>query len=181
MKQVDAKAFHSAIKAGKASNPNGWMVSLHSESEYKGMRCFLSEDGYSGFALNGKDVVSVFTHSKTKGQNRLATMIPTAIAMGGRTLDCYGGGLQNLYSRFGAKATGKVAFDEQYAPDDWDGSHYPVVAMTLPSSWQSSVSGYSTLASVDLDKVRDYDDYDGMMADREKGLASSSGLGNVNG
>ena len=60
--QVSATTFHKAISAGKSANKKGWMVDVHSVSEYRSMRCYLTADGKSGIAIkrNG-DVVSLFS------------------------------------------------------------------------------------------------------------------------
>ena len=48
-----------------------------------------------------------------------------------------------MYARYGARATGKVAFNSEYAPADWDGKSYPnVVAMVLPKSVEDVIYTY---------------------------------------
>lgn len=115
-----------------------------------------------GFALDGDNIVSVFS-SKPGGSNALGKIIPFAVAMGGRRLDCFGGGLQNMYARYGAVPTGKTNFNEQYAPPGWDGkSKHPIVAMRLPDSLEDVVKVYNKNAKVNLNKVRYYASYDDM-------------------
>lgn len=167
------------------------MVDLHSKSEYKRMRCFLTPDGKTGVAIKRDgDVVSVFSTSGKRGA--MAKIIPFAVANGGRKLDCYAfsdgrSSLHNMYGRFGAKAHGKMTFDPQYNsvfqrtaqanPGMRRPSH--VVAMTLPSSLAGVMRAYNADRKIDLGRVRSYDDYDKMMDDRNAHLAlrgKSSGV-----
>lgn len=114
------------------------------------------------FALDGDNIVSVFS-SKPKGSNAMGKIIPFAVAMGGRRLDCFGGGLQRMYARFGAVPTGKTNFNEEYAPPGWDGKRKPpIVAMRLPDSLSDVVKVYNKDAEVRLNKVRFYSSYDDM-------------------
>jgi hypothetical protein len=138
------------------------MVEKKGRGRYSNMRLFLSEDKKMGFALDGDNIVSVFSR-KPNGSNAMGKIIPFAVAAGGRRLDCFAGGLQHLYARYGARPTGKTHFDEQYAPPGWDGhSKPPIVAMRLPSSLKDVVKAYNPRAKVQLNKVRYYSNYDDM-------------------
>ena len=179
--QVSATTFHKAISAGKSANKKGWMVDVHSVSEYRSMRCYLTADGKSGIAIkrNG-DVVSLFSAG---GGGKLGKLLPFAVAAGGRKLDCFGGGLQNMYAAYGARATGRTPFSEENAPDDWnreDGKP-DVVAMILPSSLDEVVKAYDKSRIIDLSKVRVFngkDGYTNMLADRDRRLEQARGAAN---
>lgn len=183
--RVSASAFTKAIRRGKASSgKNAWMVDLHSKSEYKGMKTYLSRDGKAGVAITRDgDVVSVFSAGKAGGAkpNAMGSLIPFAVEHGGRKLDCYAvdsiRNLPNLYARYGARATGKVSFDPEYAPPGWDGVTKPkVVAMTLPRSLTGVINSYNNEAKVDLKKVKSYRSYDRMLAARDRELSGASSL-----
>lgn len=165
---VNGSDFKSAISAEKIRNKRGWMVDVH--DDYSGMKCFLTSDGKSGIAVTKDgDIISVF--SSVAGDKRLEKLIPVAIENGGIKCDCYGGGLQNIYARYGATATGKVPFNKDYAPSDWDGkSEYPVVAMKFPESVDKSIKYYNRNVSIDIEKVKTFDDYEKMLLDRDKRL-----------
>lgn len=165
---VNGSDFKSAISAEKIRNKRGWMVDVH--DDYSGMKCFLTSDGKSGIAVTKDgDIISVF--SSVAGDKRLEKLIPVAIENGGIKCDCYGGGLQNIYARYGATATGKVPFNKDYAPSDWDGkSEYPVVAMKFPESIDRSIKYYNRNVSIDIEKVKTFDDYEKMLLDRDKRL-----------
>lgn len=172
---VNPHHFQKMIRKGKKSrSKNSWMVDVHkrfTDSDGKGyaqMRCYLTKDGKSGFAITKDgDLVSVFSRSGKKGA--LDRIIPTAVALGARKLDCYGGGLQNMYARFGAEPTGKTNFMRKYAPKDWTGRKADkpkLVAMILPSSLYEIENKYNLNAQVDMKRVRQFGSYDTMIADR---------------
>lgn len=152
------------------------MVDAHTKREYRNYKCFLSPDRKMGVAINSEtgDVVSVFSRSPKERGSALNKLIPFAIANGGKKLDCYGGGLQNMYARWGAKATGQTPFNEEYAPPGWDGGNYPVVAMILPTSLAAAIRAYDPSARTDLKKIKTFygdDGYDQMLKERDRKLA----------
>ena len=177
--RATASAYLKAIRRAQLSNRNGWMVDAYTKDEYKGMKLYLTRSGNAGVAIkrNG-DVVSLFAKG---GKGNMAKLIPFAVANGGRKLDAYAmrspTGLQNQYARFGAKATGRVAFNPDYAPNLWqmkseefkaDPANRPdVVAMTLPKSLGALIRAYDGDRKINLDKVRMYDDYGDMLAARD--------------
>lgn len=163
---VNGSDFKAAISTEKIRNKRGWMVDVH--DDYSGMKCFLTSDGKSGIAVTKDgDIISVF--SSVSGDKRLEKLIPIAIENGGIKCDCYGGGLQDIYARYGAKATGKIPFNKEYAPSDWDGkSEYPVVAMKFPESIDKSIKYYNRNVFIDMKKVKAFDDYEKMLLDRDK-------------
>ena len=160
------------------------MVDLHTKKEYKGMRTYLSKDGKAGVAITRSgDVVSVFSAGRAGGAkaNAMGSLIPFAIAHGGKKLDCFAQdsvrNLPNLYARYGAKATGKVAFNPDYAPPGWDGeSKPPVVAMTLPRTIDAMEKAYDREAYVDLKKVKTYKSYDRMLKARDMALSGQQAV-----
>lgn len=176
--QVSASKFHAAISSGKQHAKHGWMVDVHTVKEYRGMRCYLTADGKSGIAIKRDgNVVSLFSAG---GGGKLGKLLPFAVAAGGRKLDCFGGGLQNMYAVYGARATGQTPFNDEFAPEGWDASEGrpPVVAMTLPSSLEELVKSYNKAATVNMSKVRVFhgdDGYDRMIEDRDKRLSQRRG------
>lgn len=163
---VNGSDFKAAISTEKIRNKRGWMVDVH--DDYSGMKCFLTSDGKSGIAVTKDgDIISVF--SSVSGDKRLEKLIPIAIENGGIKCDCYGGGLQDIYARYGAKATGKIPFNKEYAPSDWDGkSEYPVVAMKFPDKIKKVITSYDEAAFIEMKKVKAFDDYEKMLLDRDK-------------
>lgn len=128
-----------------------------------------------GFIITSDgDVEALFSNRKAKRKGALNLLIPTAVALGGRKLDCYGGGLENMYARYGAEAHGKLKFDEAYAPKGWDGSKYDIVAMSLPRSLDEVIKAYNPNRTINLKDVDEASDYDSLKAMRDKAMKSTS-------
>lgn len=172
--RVNPSRFYRAIRKAKKSGINSWMVDLHTKKEYAGMKCYVTKDGQSGVCVTKDgDVVSLF--SRSSEPNAMGKLIPFAIAHGGRKLDCYGDKLQNMYARYGAVAISQTPFNEEYAPDDWDGVRKPpIVAMILPSTISEIERRYDEGRRVNMRKVKMFPDkksgYDEMIAYRDKQL-----------
>lgn len=169
---ADPERFRRAIAKEKVRNKNGWMVDVH--DDYSEEKCFLTKDGKAGVAVTKDgDIVSLF--SSVGGDNRSEKLIMMAIENGGCKCDCYGGGLQNIYARFGAEAVGRTPFNREYAPDAWkllpDGDprkkEYDVVAMIFPKSVKESVDLWKSLDTIKLSEVKLFGDYDEMIKFRD--------------
>lgn len=120
IKEVDGTSFFNALKAAKKRFSYDKCVSLHEISEYNEMQCLLSASGEQGFAVaKDGDIVSVFNSAGKKIRGATKIMLPMAIKMGGKKLDCYNikGGLLKVYSKFGFVPVVRVPFDRQYNPD----------------------------------------------------------------
>lgn len=172
-----AKSFRKAIRKATANNPNGWMVDVY--KSYKGIKTYLTRDGKSGVAVK-KDGTIISVFSAAKGTNAMGKLIPFAVAHGGTKLDAYAindQGLASMYARYGARVTGKVKFNAEYAPDGWDGKSYPtVVAMVLPRTVDDIIAMYDRNADSGIHKVGYSEDYDAMLATQDKAsIPSPSG------
>lgn len=179
--EVSPYTFAKYIKLGKKANKKGWMVTAHSGKKYAkdGTKTYLTKDRKSGVAVTKDgDIVSVF--SRAEGGGRMGKLIPFAIYKGGKKCDCYAGGLQNMYARYGAKATGRTKFDERYAPSDWDGSKHDVMAMIFPD-FNTMLRSYNSDAKITTDKIKLFSDYFEMMEDRDRKLAKKTATGNNKG
>jgi len=115
-REVDGRVFYKAIsrisqndiaRMNKGLPSKGLhTLSVYKPNEYNNMKCFLGVNNSSGFALNGDEIVSVFSTQGSSGKALMAE----AIKQGGRRLDCYAerdengmihGPLYSLYSRMG--------------------------------------------------------------------------------
>ncbi len=178
IRQVSAEEFHAAISAGKPYIKRGWMVDVHSVEEYRGMKCYLTADGKGGIAVgqHGSEKGNVASLFSVGGGRKLAKLLPYAVAAGGRKLDCFADGLQDMYAQYGARATGQTPFNDEFAPDGWNESEGrpPVVAMTLPRSLNELIKSYNPDAKVDMKKVKTYygdDGYTKMTDARDRQMA----------
>ena len=175
--------FHAAISEAKKSNPNGWMVDVHSVDEYADCTLLITDDGLSGVAITPTgDIVSLF--SAVKGDYRMQKLIPMAVALGGNKLDCYvvdgDKNLANMYSMFGFKPANKIPFNPQYAPEEfaaWAEEHPNKVPLYVATMYyvgepQETITNYNADAKADLDAVPTIEDYDAAMQERDALLAS---------
>ena len=111
--------FQKAIADGSASlGAIGKAVQVYPVETYTGMRLFLSEDGQSGFALKPDgDIVSVFS---AKGTGNGRAIMETAIAAGGKKLDCFDTILPDFYTAHGFRPVARIPWDEGEAPPGWN-------------------------------------------------------------
>lgn len=103
----------------KESKWFGAFLSVYSVEEYESKQCFLTRDRFAGFAIYDRDIISVFKNPRFSGK-ALEVIIPKAVEVGGRRLDCFNGRLPTLYSEFGFEPVAKLKFNKQFAPEDWN-------------------------------------------------------------
>lgn len=91
--EVNPKLFHDMFEVVRYYTQNGELVDLH--DDYSDAKCFLTEDGTAGFAIepNG-NLVSVFNLGTTKGF--LSAIKDLAKAEGANHLDTYVSSKENL-------------------------------------------------------------------------------------
>ena len=175
MMRVDGETFKQAITNYKESGAveSAWQVDVH-DTYHDSDKCFLTEDGKSGICVTKDgDIVSVF--SGVSGDRRMEKLMFTALNNGGVKCDCYAEWLHNLYSRYGGVATGRVPFNEEYAPDEWKAMpeeyrrvHKPdVVAMIFPKGVIAAARDFNPYSKINLFDVPEYDDYMEMIDDRD--------------
>ncbi len=127
LNEEEFKYFHSSLKEGKRTNRHGCFVTLEEPEHYKTTRNFLFEgpDGpIAGFALEGGNLVGVHKNNELAEKAEIDHVIDgimyTALFNGANKLDCYGEFLTISYMQHGFLPVGKVKFDRDYAPDDWN-------------------------------------------------------------
>lgn len=116
-----AQQFSNTIKnIKKELGDKGSSVSVYSDTDYKDMDLFLSEDGQSGIAIKSDgDIVSVFA-GKNAPRGSGYTLMLLAIQNGGKKLDCFDVYLPKYYSQIGFKAVARTKWSEEYKPEDWN-------------------------------------------------------------
>jgi hypothetical protein len=117
-----AGAFHQALADAQASNQHGAAVTLKDSADYRKMRLFMTPDRAAGFALDGDDIVSVFSNStkKLKGPHVSNALIDLAVQQGGRRLDAYDTVLPHIYGRNGFEAVSRLPWDDEHKPAGWN-------------------------------------------------------------
>ena len=183
--QITGSAFRKIIEAEKQKNPKGWIVSEHpldTNEEgvgYNQCKCYITADGKSGVAVTEDgDIISLFSSSDSKTEGRrMEKLIAWAIANGGRKCDCFAngtdGGLVSLYALFGGKPISQTPFNEEFAPEGWDGeSRGPVVTIIFPETAEEAMAACANYKAqgvnrpaVDLSKVPEFldEEIDGEM------------------
>jgi hypothetical protein len=114
----DAQTYADAIQASKDSTKYGAAVYVYPVEDYAKMRLFLTQDGKSGIALKKDDIVSVFSGKPHRGSANSSLQL--AIQEGGRRLDAFDTVLPTLYHANGFKPVGRMTWNEDYKPDNWD-------------------------------------------------------------
>lgn len=120
----EAGAFRGLIGGLKEGNRFHASVYVYDEQEYAAMRLFVTDDGKAGVALKGDEVVSVFARTDSAHTGCGRSLIATAVANGGRRLDCFDTALPRLYAREGFTPVARVRWDDEYAPPGWDYDTY---------------------------------------------------------
>ena len=95
-------------------------VTPYSARDYKDkkIKLFLSESKFSGYGLTkDKELVSVFSHPGAH-QGRIA--VEKAVEGGAGHLYCFDTNLVKFYNQFGFKETGRMAWNDKYAPSGWN-------------------------------------------------------------
>ena len=119
--ESNAGEFRAALDSNLDKRYSAF-VTAYEPDEYQemGAKTYLMDDGQTGFAIKPDgDIISVFSGN---GKGRAA--LQAAIELGGTKLDCFDGFLPKFYSKFGFKEYERWAWDDQYAPDDWNYKKY---------------------------------------------------------
>ncbi|MEZ3155920.1 hypothetical protein AB1K56_03245 [Microbacterium sp. BWR-S6Y] len=122
--ETTADVFRGALLRARASHLHGAALHVYALAEYERMRTFLTPDGLAGFALHETDIVSVFRHADSADRGVADALMRRAVAEGGRTLDAFDTYLPKVYARCGFVEIGRLAWDDKYAPADWDYSAF---------------------------------------------------------
>ena len=113
--EVDLETFNQSLEPSTRST----FLHKYSAEEVNGHQFYLSKDGEAGVGIsNTGEIVNLFNNSRIKGIGKEA--LDFAISKGGRRLDCYDGYLTDYYSKHGFKETGREAWNDKYAPKNWD-------------------------------------------------------------
>lgn len=84
-----------------------------------GGRQFLMHDGKAGFALDGDNLISLFTAGDAPSGVMSAAM-ELGIDEGARRLDAFDTFLPQAYARRGFRAVARLPFNREFAPEGWD-------------------------------------------------------------
>jgi len=80
------------------------------------IRRYTLDDGYSGFALDGDNIIGVFSSPGAGYSGAAGRILQAAIAAGGRRLDGFDTFLPKVYADNGFRAVARLPFNREYAP-----------------------------------------------------------------
>lgn len=119
------KTTHKEFIEKRDQLPSELLVFLtpYTVDEYEKIEAvtYLSDDKRSGYALADGELISVFS---LPGASQGKKAILDAIKKGAVRLDCIDGFLPALYRAFGFCETGRIVWNDAYAPKNWDYSSY---------------------------------------------------------
>lgn len=162
---TDNAAFSFALNSAKESNPaNGWAVWGQTADDLNGKTVYISDNGAAGFAIAGDDIEAVFSNKKAGApKSTLASLMPQAIAAGGRKLDCFGEVLVNGYSKYGGmRPVARVEFNDKHAPDGWTPDkgrpyiYFMVATDTDPNTVVAKQGTYPIYSQAELDSLKTF-------------------------
>lgn len=120
----DARTYRRQMEALREANPHAASVYVYDDDEYAGMRLFVTDDGRSGIALKDDEIVSLYAHRDSNHRRAANSMLETAVAAGGRRLDCFDTVLPDIYARSGFVPVARLKWNDDYAPEGWNYSTY---------------------------------------------------------
>ena len=173
-----AERFATSVEEAKAAHPFGAAVTAYPYSKYgKGGSVLIqSKDGRAGVAVTPEgDLVSVHKHPESS----VADMKPLIAEAANRSLslDAYdiGGVLPDLYAPYGFRVVGRVKFNPEFAPDDWDYGKFgepDVVVMVKDIDGRTDAFEVPSKEDGGYESIREsvpyWDDYDELVATQQK-------------
>lgn len=126
--QVNGSLFHDIFEINQKYLENGELVDLHPSSDYDKAKCFLSDDGLCGFAIEDDgNLISVFSLNPSDKKGFLYAISDFAKEQGATHLDAYASDVQNLeeiYKKvFKAQTASKMDYNMEYDHDDIAANH----------------------------------------------------------
>ena len=114
--------FSASLNRAIQVNEYGPFVSPQTVSDLHDTNAtvFLSRDKMAGVAIWPDGNIGALFHNKnSRIRPARPELLLTALAYGGRKLDCFNGTLARFYGAAGFIPVARVAFDQQFAPDRW--------------------------------------------------------------
>lgn len=122
--EVDPKLFHDIFEVARYYTHNGELVDLH--DDYSDAKCFLTEDGTAGFAIESNgNLISVFNLGTARGF--LSAVKDLVREAGANHLDAYASSEQNLELMYektlGFHTAATMDYNMEYDHDDIAKNH----------------------------------------------------------
>lgn len=114
-----AAKYNADMTSAMTGHKFGAQVEIKSVEDLSNARLFRTENG-SGFAIKPDgDIVAVFQAENETGSVGYS-MIQAAVAAGGNKLDAFDTFLPGIYETAGFKPVARIAWEDEFAPDNWD-------------------------------------------------------------
>jgi hypothetical protein len=113
-----ASATPEQFVAARNESERAAFLSDKSADELKNDKLSLSRDGHTGYALDPKNDLQNLFNNGPKGGGKVALV--DAIKNGAETLDAFDSFLPRLYAAHGFVVTGRIKFNDEFAPAGWD-------------------------------------------------------------
>lgn len=179
---VSGIAFFDAISKVKEENKHGAYVTAYEPEDYDGFRTlFLDESGLSGVGVKQDgDIVSVFNSPNSPHTRAVTNLLLNALDAGGNKLDNFDGKLSDFYAKHGFIPVARVAFDRNYAPENWNYELFgePDVIFWIHNgdSPQAVAQKIGDYPRYDTSKLPLFNSYEEAAAYRDSLLNGSGGL-----
>ncbi|MFR8080100.1 MAG: hypothetical protein ACLU9L_10835 [Christensenellales bacterium] len=179
---VSGVAFFDAINKVKSENKHGAYVTAYEPADYDGFRTlFLDESGLSGVGVKQDgDIVSVFNSPNSPHTHAVTNLLLNALDAGGNKLDNFDGKLSDFYAKHGFIPVARVAFDRNYAPENWNYELFgePDVIFWIHNgdSPQAVAQKIGDYPRYDTSKLPLFNSYEEAAAYRDSLLNGSGGL-----
>lgn len=122
IESASPEKFYEAItkiRSQHAQSGFDKQLTSYSIQDYNDMKLFLGGYGDCGFALDGDNIVSVFSHP-VLSPRALPDLMDVAIQNGGRRIDVFDTYLPRIYSREGFRPVARILWNDVYAPKGWN-------------------------------------------------------------
>lgn len=118
----EAGKFRAMVAALSTPEGNRFhaCISPYTTAEYATMRLFVTEDGSSGCALHGDEMVSGFSYPTPGKKPAARALLATLVSLGGRRLECFDTVLPRVYAREGMVVVARTRFFAEGLPAGWD-------------------------------------------------------------
>lgn len=171
---TEYERYSSALQEAINTNEHGAYVSPQSVEDLKSnaKRTFLTPDNNAGVVVfNNGDIGALFKNPKLQQRSVSLDLVLTAIENGGNKLDNYDGYLTRNYTQFGFIPVARVAFNEQYAPENWNyekfGKPDVIFFMHNGDSVETIAKNYRNYEKIDTSTLPLFEDYDQAYAYRD--------------
>jgi len=109
----------SKVRSEYVSSGFDKQLTPYTTENYESMKLFLGKYKDCGFALDGDNIVSVFSHP-ILSPGALPNLMDVAVKNGGRRVEAFDTYLPRIYAREGFRSVARILWNDLYAPKGWN-------------------------------------------------------------